>query len=264
MQHLPALYRREESQQRNFLRALVGVLETGTKALDERIAGLGRHIHPDTAPPEWLDFVARWLDLPWDDALDEATKREIVRSSAVLARGRGTRAGLEALLAILLPARSFRIADDTTERGFAIVGGAAAQGAVLPAMLGGLPASSAQLNVKARLGCLRLSPDGAAEDDTSRFTGRIAIDVSTSVGDRGAAQPWLAAMVTDMVPATARVQIRRVPPEAFADDRLGDELELTAPQPPHLGSTAVAGSTRLPDRSTTLSGWGFDSGSRLQ
>src|SRR5262249_44899229 len=69
MENLPAIYQRAEAQPGSFLRALVGVLETTTQDLDARIASMGSLIHPSTAPEEWLDFVVRWLGLPWDDGL---------------------------------------------------------------------------------------------------------------------------------------------------------------------------------------------------
>ena len=56
---------------------------------------MARHLHPSTAPEPWLDFVARWLGLPWDDALSGEQKRALLSRAAILARSRGTRAGLE-------------------------------------------------------------------------------------------------------------------------------------------------------------------------
>src|SRR5262249_50652978 len=44
MEHLPAIYQRDEAQPDSFLRSLVGVLETTTQGLDERIASMAQQL----------------------------------------------------------------------------------------------------------------------------------------------------------------------------------------------------------------------------
>src|SRR5947209_8017335 len=82
MENLPSIYQRVERQPDSFLRALVGVLESTTQTLDARISELGRLIDPRTAPDTWLDYIARWLGLPWDDALSLEQKRNIATHAA--------------------------------------------------------------------------------------------------------------------------------------------------------------------------------------
>ena len=115
MEYLPALYRFESiGGQRNpvrndgFGRALVGVLEATTQEIDKEIGSLGANIHPATAPEAWLNYVARWLSLPWDDALTIDQKHALVNHAAELTRLRGTRAGLELLLQCLVPGTPVR------------------------------------------------------------------------------------------------------------------------------------------------------------
>jgi phage tail-like protein len=126
MENLPAIYRRAEAQPGSFLRSLVGVLETTTQGLDARIAALASHVHPSTATRPWLDFVARWLGVPWDDALDDGQKKRIVARASDLARRRGTRAGLETLLDCLMPGTPprFRVTDATADFAIATIVGA--------------------------------------------------------------------------------------------------------------------------------------------
>jgi phage tail-like protein len=154
MENLPAIYRRAEAQPGSFLRSLVGVLESTTQGLDAQIALLASHVHPASAKGPWLDFIARWLGLPWDDALTEEQKRRIVARASDIARDRGTRAGLETLLACLLPGTPprFRIIDPTADVGFATVGGGACRGSALPAMLGGSTPWSPRLGATPRSG----------------------------------------------------------------------------------------------------------------
>lgn len=255
MENLPSNYQREESKPGSFLRALVGVLETTTQALDVRIAEMGSRIHPQTAQPDWLDFIARWLGLPWDDALDPRQKRRIVARAAQIAGGRGTRAGLETLLACLLPESTtprFRIADMTVDYGFATVGGRACRGSSLPALLGGRPSSAARLGVRATLGLMRLPCGDAEEDATSRFTGLIRIDVAASAQEKEQWSPWLESVLGEMVPITAHLTVRWLGIDALHGDRLDTTSMIEAQAEPRLGTDAIIGRTRLPSRAATL------------
>ena len=125
MEYLPAIYQRAEAEPGSFLRNLVGVLEATTQTLDGEIGAMGSKIDPDTAPVPWLNYVARWIGLPWDDALDETQKRALVKRANEIATKRGTRAGLEALLDCLMPGQPprYRVIDFTSEYSFATVGG---------------------------------------------------------------------------------------------------------------------------------------------
>jgi phage tail-like protein len=255
MENLPALYQRDEATPGRFLRSLVGVLETTTHTLDDTISSLGANIHPDTAAGPWLDYVARWLGLPWDDTLDVSQKKAIVENAEFLAAQRGTRAGLSKLLACLLPGTPvrYRIADFTVDYGMATVGGASCKGSALPALLGGLPASAARLDVQATLGCMRL-PCGVTEvDPFARFVGLLVVEVAASAREKRLWTPWFANVLSSMVPLTARLQIRWLGPDAFVDGTLGDTLILGHPSNPRLGTDAVTGQVWLPDGASTLS-----------
>jgi phage tail-like protein len=260
MENLPGIYQRAEAQKGSFLRALVGVLEATTQSLDARIAAMGSRIHPSTAPEEWLDFVARWLGVPWDDGLTLEQKTAIVRRAPELARGRGTRAGLEALLESLIPGtpRRFRVTDATADFGFAITGSA------LPAMLGGFTPWSAELDSAAVLGFMRLPCPGQIDDGTQRLAGKVRVEVAATAEERKTWEPWLLALITAMVPLTARVELRFVAAQALRSNRLGDTLTIESPSAPILGSGAVTGMTRLPERPPRLSPTGPDIGTRLR
>jgi hypothetical protein len=115
---------------------------------------LGWRVNPQSASGAWLDLTARWLGLPWDDALSLDQKRSIALRAADIARGRGTRAGLDALLECLMPGlpRRFRVVDTTADFERATVGGDLCSGSRLPALLGGLPSTATELGSKAILG----------------------------------------------------------------------------------------------------------------
>ena len=266
MEKLPAIYRRAEAEPGSFLRSLVGVLETTTQTLDAQIAGLGWRVNPQSASGEWLDFTARWLGLPWDDALSLDQKRSIALRAADIARGRGTRAGLEALLECLMPGlpRRFRVVDTTADFERATVGGDLCSGSRLPALLGGLPSTATELGSKAILGKARLPcPDGTPA--ISRFVGHIRIDVKADAAERAKWEPWLRGLVDDMMPVTVRTHLRWLDPVAFRQGaQLDDALILEEAPVPHLGTDAVTGIARLPGRrGISLSGSGVDSNSQL-
>ena len=253
IEHLPAIYRAGELESGDFLRGLVGVLEAGTQQLDATIGDLGRHIHPATAEDDWLDFVAGWLGLPWDDGLSLDQKRHLASSAASIASGYGTRAGLEALLGSLLPERPrrFRIVDGTADFGIATIGGGSCEGSRLPTMLSGLPRTATELGGKAFLGQARL-PCGEPEPETARLLGRIRIDIAAGAEERKAWSPWLGTLVDSMLPATARADLRWLGRNAFAEpDRLSDGLTLENEPMAHLGSDSVTGGARLGGRKRT-------------
>jgi len=266
MENLPAIYCREEAQPGSFLRSLVGVLESTTQGLDARIASLASHVHPGTSTGPWLDFVARWLGLPWDDALAAEQKKRIVLRASDLARSRGTRAGLETLLDCLVPGtpRRFRIIDSTADIGFATVGGEACPGSALPAILGGRTQWSPELGASAVLGRVRLPCVGQVDDGVRHLAGFVRVDVAASGEERRAWEPWLPALINEMVPLTARVQLRWVSALALRGARLDGSLVLEAAPTPHLGGDAVIGVARLPERGSRITASGADIGTRLQ
>ena len=266
MEDLPSIYQKEEVRPQSFLRDLVGVLETTTQGLDSQIGSMGRNIHPETATEPWLNFIARWLGLPWDDALSLEQKRALVLRAADLAKHRGTRAGLEALLESLLPGtpRRFRVTDRTADSGFAIVGGGSCTGSALPAMLGGRTIWTRELGSDAVLGHMRLPCPGQLNDGVWHLSGKIRVDVAATSVERKAWGPWLRTLIEEMVPLTARVEIRWVSAHSLRSNRLDGTITLQSAPTPHLGTDAITNLARLPERGAHLSASGPTTGTRLR
>ncbi len=264
MEYLPSVYQREEANPDSFLRALVGVFETTTQGLDERIAGLGSHVHPKTASSEWLDVIARWLGLPWDDTLAVAQKRCIVSNAHALATTRGTRSGLETFLACLMPEtpRRFRVIDGIADFGFATVGGTGCAGSALPAMLGGRPHWHTELDGGARLGRMRL-PCAGDSADPWQLAAAVRIDIAATAAERRAWTPWLSDAIDALVPFTTRARVRWIGARAWRDQRLDGALVLEGDPTPHLGDDAITGVARFPARGTRLGATGADTSTRL-
>jgi len=252
-EHVPAIFRGGTSvldplsgDPTNFFRQLVGILETTTQGIDQTIATLGSLVHPATVPSGWLDFIARWLDLPWDDALPEPIKRALLNHAAPLLAQRGTRAGLATLLGLLLPQGSFKIIDVAVDVGFASLGGGHCLGSRLPALLAGLPADAAALSRKAVLGMARLSCPDADPTSTARFRGLLRIDLLASHAERQALEALLPGLLAAVLPAGLRLEIRwRAGTDIRFDNRLGAGIILDDPSPRRLGEDARLGRTTL-------------------
>lgn len=266
MQYLPALYRAQAEQPGDFLHTLVATLEASVHGLDDRIATLGRLLDPADAPVPWLDAAARWLGLPWDDALPTPAKRALLAAAPVLLAERGTRAGLRALLAALLPPGRVRIDDVGVEHGFACLAGAGMGGARLPALLAGWPQDAIVLDTKACLGRGRLAdPTRPAPDVATWLAGRVDIEIAATPTEQRAWSPWLGALLEAMTPLTARLRLRWSATTAQpANPVLDAALSLAADPPNRLGDGATLGRSRLQGRrASTLDDAGAAPGLRL-
>ena len=260
MQQLPAIYRRQGEQPGDFLRTLVAALDTSVHGLDERIATLGRLVDPQDAPEPWLDAIARWLGLPWDDTLALPTKRALLAAAPTLLEQRGTRAGLQVLLAALLPSRRARIEDIGVDHGFARLGGAR-----LPALLAGWPFEAAVLNAKACIGHARLADATRPIDTVAWLAGQVVIEIAATPAERRSWLPWLRPLLDAMTPLTARLRLHWIAPGASrTTPLLGDTLTLDGDPPPLLGEGATLGRSRLDARrAATLDGAGAAPDMRL-
>jgi len=270
MEYLPVLYRFEKiGGERNplrsdgFARALAGVLEATSQSIDAVIASLGATIHPATAPEAWLNYVSRWLSLPWDDALNLDQKRALVNQATQLTRLRGTRAGLELLLQCLFPGSParFRVIDTTADFGFAVLDCDSS----LPVMLAGYRRGRAELGSHAVLGRMRLPCPDQADDPAAPWLGKIRINIAATAAEKDAWAPWLSALLSTYLPAAASMAVHWTSLRALRSGTplLDESLVLESAPAPHLGTDAVAGLARFPNSSPRLPQSGLPMGIRL-
>ena len=252
IEHLPAIYRSGEFKPGDFTRMLIGVLEGGIQDLDEKIGKLGRKIHPKTADDAWLDYVASWLGLPWDNGLGVDQKRRLIGRTAALAEGYSTRSGLEELLECLLPGppRRFRITDATADFGLATIAGRGCEGSRLPTILAGLPSTAVELGNKAILGKARL-PCGEPKPDSARLVGHVRIDVAATAEERAAWWPWLKPIIESMLPAMVDARLRWLGPSVLNENRINENSKIVEEPSARLGSEAVTGRSRVGGRTRT-------------
>jgi phage tail-like protein len=207
--YLPRAFRGSDPSTDDFLRRLLGVIETTTQSIDARIASIGAHIDPRTAPDSWLDMLGGWLALPWDDALPASSKRRLLENAAVLLAQRGTRSGTRRLLESLLGKdAAIRIEDPTVDHPATGLGDARTKGPALPVLLAGVSPRIARTDRSARLNRTWLSVDRSADDPLRMLQPTLVLTLSASHDMRTEIEPLLAPVLAQYVPAAIRLRIR--------------------------------------------------------
>ena len=252
-QYLPAVFRGPEGDPGGSLRQFVGVLETTTQRIDAQIRSLGAHVDPDTTPVEWLDYLGRWLDLPWDDALPAGAKRRVLQRAGELLDRRGTRDGLERLLdALVGPEGSARVVDLTVDHAPTAIGGGGRAGAALPMLLIGTSPTASVLGGKARLGHARLACDRGDCDPLKTIVPTLACQVEATRPVHDDLAPLLERVVTQYIPAGMKLSVRwRVLSTFMAAARQDGVEVLDAAGPALLGDDSQLGRAVLAGRART-------------
>ncbi|MBX3158755.1 MAG: PASTA domain-containing protein [Deltaproteobacteria bacterium] len=128
LENLPAIYRRSDAVGRNLVRDLCFLFEHMFDSVEVNLTDNWRFYDPHVAPPEFLDWLARWtaftLDLDWP----EPEKRALIKRAVDLYRIRGTKRGLSLFLKLFTghepaikentwPFRGFRVEPNDAEEG---------------------------------------------------------------------------------------------------------------------------------------------------
>ena len=244
-QHLPAIFRGTEGDPTGFLRSLTGVLESTSQRIDEKIRALGSYVDPETAPTDWLDYLARWIDLPWDDALPETAKRCLLQHAGTILERRGTRAGLERVLECVLGQGGAAIDDVTVDHAPVRLGSG-----TLPALLAGVSSRVPVLGA-ARLGRLQLARPSMEHDPLRSLVPALRIVLTASRARQREIGPLVDGMLAHYLPAGLRVSTSwRIRPALLAPPPDGDGMRLDADGPALLDDDSVLGRTVLAGRGT--------------
>ena len=119
-------------------------------------------------------------------------------------------------------------------------------------MLGGATAWSTNLDSTSRLGFMRLPCAGQRIDGAWQLAGVVRVDVAATEAERRAWEPWLHHLIAEMVPLTARLQLRWVGVRALRGDTLDGTMILESPPEARIGMDAVTNVARLPERGASL------------
>jgi len=229
---LPSVFRGTQYDPSGTLRSLAGVLESTTQQFDELIRGAASYLDPAIATEEWLNYLARWFDLPWDDALPVESKRRMLEAIPDLLQWRGTRKGLQALLQSLVGADAkVDVVDLTVDRAPVRLGGCGRRGACLPAVLPGVPLQAPVLGTKAVVGraCL-----GANADPLTTIPPTLRIRIAASRDAQAGLQDLLLRVLAQFVPAGLNIVVRWRDASTIAPDVIGDDgIVLDGP---HIGT----------------------------
>jgi phage tail-like protein len=259
--YLPAAFFGERKDPTGTMRRLVGVLESTTQQIDERIRGIGAHIDPSTAPEGWLDYLGRWMDLPWDDELPVDAKRRVLANGGELLAARGTRRGIQLLLSALLGAEaSVRITDLTVDHAVAVVGGAASPGATLPTLLAGT-VRTPTLGGKAIVGRACLNRN---EHPLDAIVPRVHISVRASPAVRRAVAPLLERVLLQYLPAGVGTLISWAASSGLGGTLTGGGIVLDGEGPGRVGGDGTLGRVRLAGRKDRLTDTAAGIGLRLR
>jgi phage tail-like protein len=259
---LPAIFRGENDPS-GTLRKLLGVLESTTQHFDERIRAAARYLDAAATPPEWLDYLGRWLGLPWDDGLPVETKRRILQNAGRLLESRGTRAGLLSLLMSVLGSNvGIEILDLTVQRAPIRLGGCGESSGALPALLAGVPLRTPTLGEKAVLGRARLCGDS---NPLATIIPTVRIRITAPQKMHKALEDLLRRVLLQYIPAGISLVIRWVAAEMAPQDVITESgIVLDDFRLGTLGEDSAAGHSRIGGHDRGVIGEaGFDMG-RLQ
>jgi phage tail-like protein len=258
MDNLPAIYRAPNGDGDGTLRRLVDVLEAGTQEIDERIGRLADRLSAERAQAHGLPELAALLGLPFDQRLSEAMQRALIGAAAPILAGRGTRAGIEAVLRALFGRRGFRLVD-STERTMKLALGHGR----LPARLSGPSSRVPQLNARLVLNRTALCPE--AKRIAASPSPEILVFIPASGTERRRYAAAVEQLLASMIPAGARLRIRWTQKAAEGRRAVPGTLAIVAERPPlrlgegqALGRVTIAG-----DRRPRLRAGGVPMGHRL-
>lgn len=95
LRYLPALYMRDDLMGRFLM-----LFESFWAPLSDQIAHIDQYFDPAVAPPDFLPWLASWLDLVLDEDWPLARRRDLLKSARRLYEKRGTQIGLQEYLEI--------------------------------------------------------------------------------------------------------------------------------------------------------------------
>jgi phage tail-like protein len=99
--YLPALYQQDELMGRFLM-----LFESFWAPIEGQINTIPLYFDPKMSPPDFLPWLASWLNLVLDERLPEERQRRLIQSAASLYRKRGTKQGLLEYLEISTGARA--------------------------------------------------------------------------------------------------------------------------------------------------------------
>jgi phage tail-like protein len=243
LRYLPAVYQ-EDKLSREFLERYLSMFETVLSGLEAESARVPELFDPDRTPPDFLDWLAQWLDLGFEEDWPVDIKRRLLARASHLYEAKGTPAGLAELIEIVTRHPAIIRESFETDRPH-ILGEAAGLGAAT--YLRGPSLEERPAAERFRLGDASYLGQSALRTETTRalnpfraaanrFT--VALDLSSREFQRHARS--LHRIIREHSPAHADYDIRLVSGAGLGAEALvGINLRVEDPQPLHLGHSAL-------------------------
>lgn len=121
LEYLPGIYQQDADKGaflgrflKIFEKLLTGIDDAGggtSEGLEQVVTRLHTFFDPETAPPEFLNWLAGWTALVLRDEWEENKKRRLINRIVALYRIRGTKRGLEEYIKIYLPGVDVQITE---------------------------------------------------------------------------------------------------------------------------------------------------------
>ena len=115
LRYLPAAYQEDKSS-REFLERFLSMFETVFSDLESTIEKLPVLYDPGHTPPEFLDWLAQWLDVAVEEDWSVEVKRRLISEASRLYERKGTPAGLADFIEIVTGRRPLIRESFETER----------------------------------------------------------------------------------------------------------------------------------------------------
>lgn len=106
--HLPAIYRSSDGES-HFLERYLGIFQTFYEELDQEIADVAQRFDPDCAEADFLEWLARWLNISDTKIWSEEQLRKLLLKAVGFYRKRGTKESLSELIELYTGEKPFII-----------------------------------------------------------------------------------------------------------------------------------------------------------
>lgn len=106
LDYLPAVYQ-DDKESRDFLERFLSLFSTFLLDMEEEIYDIAQLFDARVVSGPFLKWLAGWLDIAVDESWEEETLRQLIIKAPELYRKRGTRQGIEEILAIYAGERPF-------------------------------------------------------------------------------------------------------------------------------------------------------------
>ena len=237
LRYLPPAYS-EDPVSAAFLERFLSLFETIFQGLDEEITTLFRYFDPQTAPADFLPWLASWVSLTLDEDLPTDRIRELIRHAPELFSRKGTPAALTRFLEIYTGRPVLLLEAAGAARPLVL-------GTELPLGLGtilnGARHDAVHVGDTSRLGYAVLRSQPPAPHEAFLFlAGRFSLWLDLPAAEFARRHATLRRVVDELKPAHTVCAIGLLSQQnRLGQARLGLNTTVTAPQPIQLRNASI-------------------------